>query len=112
MSNRTEKQIKQDIYNKVMDIFITEYNDAAEAVSSVSTEIEDNRNFFYDMLQAKGTFCLRNNPEEYPLSIRLDDFITSLSHILAEERQLCVEDMDICFSEESNYEDWWGIPAV
>ena len=105
MSNRTEQEIKRDIYNKIMDIYIQEYNDAAEPVSSVSTEIEDNRNFFYDMLETKGIFCLRNNPEAYDYSIRLDDYITSLSHILAEERQLCIEDMDICFPEEPNYDD-------
>lgn len=86
MSTRTEQERKQDVYNKIMDIFIQEYDDAIDLVSSVSINIEDNRNFFYDMLEAQGVFCLRNNPEAYPLSIRLDDYITSLSHILAERR--------------------------
>ena len=87
MSTRTEQERKQDVYNKIMDIFIQEYDDAIEIVSTVSIEMEDNREIFYDLLQAQGVFCLRNNPEAYPLSIRLDDYITSLSHILAEKKR-------------------------
>jgi hypothetical protein len=109
---RTEKEIKQNTYNILMKSFVELYDGCAEYVSGADSNIENNRNLFYDLLAANGIFCLRNNPEAYPLSIRLDDYITSLSHILAEERQLCVEDMDICFPEESNYEEWWGLPTV
>ena len=42
-----------------MDIFIQEYDDAIDLVSSVSINIEDNRNFFYDMLEAQGSVLFK-----------------------------------------------------
>jgi hypothetical protein len=103
MSNRTEQEIKRDIYNILMKNFIEMYDECTEYVTCVDADIEWNRKCFYDMLSANGIFCLRNNPEADDNSIRLDDYITSLSHILAEERQLCIEDMELC--EPEGYEE-------
>ena len=98
MSNRTEQEIKRDTYNLIMEHFVDMYAEVMEFQLKMEKFTTDwYRDSFYDMLEANGTFCLRNNPEAYPLSIRLDDYIVSLSHILAEK----VEDI----REEERYED-------
>ena len=99
---------KKDMYRVIMEQFVEMYDECSEhfnIIKTVDTDAKWNRHCIYSILSASGA-CVSS------YSMQLDDFITSLAHILAEERQLCLEDESICFSEESNYEDWSGIPAV
>ena len=89
MSTITEQEIKQNMYNILMDTFVEMYDKCDKHwIIAASDTTEGNRELFYDVLQSEGIFCCgRNNYEESENSMKLDDYITSLSHILAERRK-------------------------